>query len=328
MKSIVTGGAGFIGSHTVDLLIKEGHEVIVIDNLVGGRLDNLIHLKNNPNLSIVEKDINNLSGEENILANSDFIFHFAGIGDIVPSIENPYEYMKTNVLGTIRMLEIADMLNVKKFVYAASSSCYGLADTPTDELHKTDLKYPYALSKFQGEQACFHWSKVYGLNVNSIRIFNAYGTRSRTSGAYGAVIGVFLKQKLENKPFTVVGDGNQKRDFVYVTDVAKAFYLAGISKVSGEIFNLGAGNPQSINKLVKLIGGQKIEYIPKRNGEPNVTFADIKKIKKLLNWSPKVDFENGIKLILENISYWEKAPLWNKDSIKEATATWFKYMGE
>src|SRR5262249_24063021 len=149
----------------------------------------------------------------------DYVFHFAGIGDIVPSIERPMEYMSANVQGTVHMLECARHACVKKFVYAASSSCYGLATTPTSEVHPIAPLYPYALSKYQGEQAALHWHRVYRLPTNSIRIFNAYGTRSRTSGAYGAVFGVFLKQKLEGKPFTVVGDGDQTRDFLYVSDV-------------------------------------------------------------------------------------------------------------
>lgn len=324
MKFLVTGGAGFIGSHTVDLLLNHGHEVQVVDNLSGGNLKNIEHLKKNKKFSFIHKCINELL--PNDLHQPDYVIHFAGIGDIVPSIEQPLNYMKTNVLGTVNILELSRQLNVKKFVYAASSSCYGLAQTPTDESHPINPMYPYALSKYQGEQAVFHWAKVYGLNVNSLRIFNAYGTRSRTSGAYGAVIGVFLKQKIENKPFTVVGDGEQKRDFIYVTDVANAFYKAAISDINNEIFNVGAGNPQSINKLIDLLGPNKIEFIPKRSGEPEVTFAKIDKIKNFLEWEPSIDFKKGINLILKNIDYWNEAPLWDKDSIHKATKVWFEYM--
>lgn len=327
MKSLVTGGAGFIGSHCVDQLLDRGHKVIIVDNLVGGNLDNINHHSKNENFTFLQADINDLDVNSPVFDDLDYIFHFAGIGDIVPSIENPYDYMRTNVLGTIKILDLAVKKNVLKFVYAASSSCYGLANTPTAEDHPINPTYPYALSKFQGEQACFHWARVYGLKVNSIRIFNAYGTRSRTSGAYGAVMGVFLKQKLENKPFTVVGDGTQKRDFIYVTDVANAFIAAAETDVNGEVFNLGAGNPQSINRLVELLGGD-IEFIDKREGEPDITYAKIDKIKHLLEWSPKISFENGIKIILDNIDYWEKAPLWDKESIKNATRVWFKYMSK
>jgi UDP-glucose 4-epimerase len=253
------------------------------------------------------------------------VFHFAGIGDIVPSIERPMDYMSTNVLGTINVLECARYVQIQKLVYAASSSCYGLAKTPTDEAHPIDTKYPYALSKFQGEQAALHWHQIYKLPVNSIRIFNAYGTRSRTSGAYGAVFGVFLKQKLMGQPLTVVGDGSQTRDFLYVTDVARAFYAAAKTSRVGQIYNLGAGKPQSVNRLVELLGGERAD-IPSRPGEPDCTWADITKITSELEWSPHVSFEGGVATILENIDYWKDAPLWNPNSIADATKTWFKFM--
>jgi UDP-glucose 4-epimerase len=215
---------------------------------------------------------------------------------------------------------------VRKVVYAASSSCYGLATVPTREDHPLAPQYPYALSKYMGEQAVFHWNKVYGLPVNSIRIFNAYGTRSRTSGAYGAVFGVFLRQKLAGKPFTVVGDGAQKRDFLYVTDVARAFFAAAETDKVGEVWNLGAGNPQSVNRLVELLGGPVV-HIPKRPGEPDCTWADIGKIRKDIGWAPIVSFEEGVARIVAEIDYWREAPLWDPQSISEATKTWFQYLG-
>ena len=253
------------------------------------------------------------------------MFHFAGIGDIVPSIERPLEYMSTNVQGTVHVLEAARSAGVKKVVYAASSSCYGLAATPTREDHPIVPQYPYALSKYQGEQALFHWHKVYKLPVNAIRIFNAYGTRSRTSGAYGAVFGVFLRQKLADKPFTVVGDGTQTRDFLYVTDVARGFLAAAETDLVGEVFNLGAGNPQSVNRLVELLGGE-VTYIPKRPGEPDCTWADITKITTQLGWKPEVSFEDGVRRIVQQIDYWRDAPLWDPNSIAQATKTWFQML--
>ena len=222
--AIVTGGAGFIGSHMVDLLISKKYKVHVIDNLSGGHKKNLSHHKKNSLLKFEKIDIRNLKKNHSFFKNADFVFHFAGIGDIVPSIENPVNYMETNIQGTIRVLEASRYNNIKKFVYSASAACYGLNTSRTKESAKIDPKYPYALSKYMGEQAAFHWHKVYNLPVNSIRIFNAYGTRVRTTGAYGAVFGVFFKQKIKNKPFTIVGNGKQSRDFVYVTDVAKAFF--------------------------------------------------------------------------------------------------------
>ena len=242
------------------------------------------------------------------------MFHFAGIGDIVPSIERPTEYMATNVQGTVRVLEAARAAGVRKFVYAASSSCYGLAATPTREDHPIAPQYPYALSKYLGEQAALHWHQVYRLPVNSIRIFNAYGTRVRTTGAYGAVFGVFFKQKLAGKPFTVVGDGSQRRDFVYASDVAEAFWRAAMTPRSGEIWNLGAGNPQSVNRLVELIGGP-VTYIPKRPGEPEITWADIGKITSELGWQPRIPFEDGVRRMIAEIDKWRDAPLWDAASI-------------
>lgn len=323
--AIVTGGAGFIGSHMVDLLLRKNYKVRVLDNLFGGRKENLNHHKNNKDLEVCIKDIRNCRITDKVFENVKVIFHFAGIGDIVPSIERPYDYLDVNCQGTINILECAKENKIKHFVYAASSSCYGQAKVPTDENHPIDTKYPYALSKYFGEQAVLHWSKVYDLKANSIRIFNAYGTRSRTSGAYGAVFGVFLKQKLANKSFTVVGDGEQTRDFLYVTDVCSAFYSVFSSNYQGEIFNLGAGKPQSINKLVKLLKGTSIS-IPKRPGEPECTWANTKKIKEFTNWKPKVSFEEGVKLVLKNIDYWKDSPLWDENSIHKATNIWFKFM--
>lgn len=321
--AVVTGGAGFIGSHMVDLLIERGCKVRVIDNLVGGREANLDQHKNNPLLTFAESDIRAYQPNDALFEGVDYVFHFAGIGDIVPSIEKPLEYMSANVQGTVHMLECARHAKVKKFVYAASSSCYGLAKTPTREDHPIDPQYPYALSKYQGEQAVFHWNRVYKLPVNSIRIFNAYGTRSRTSGAYGAVFGVFLRQKLAGTPFTVVGDGTQTRDFLYVTDIAAAFFRAADTDKTGEVWNLGAGNPQPVNKLVSLLGGPVV-HIPKRPGEPDCTWADIAKIQRDLNWAPQVSFEEGVGRIVAQIDYWRDAPLWDPGSIAKATEGWFK----
>jgi UDP-glucose 4-epimerase len=320
--AVVTGGAGFIGSHMVDLLVSEGYEARVIDNLVGSREENLSHLRNEPAVKFEQRDIRSYMPADPFFDKAKYVFHFAGIGDIVPSIERPLEYMSANVHGTAHALECARHAGARKFVYAASSSCYGIAQVPTREDHPIAPQYPYALSKYQGEQACFHWQQVYRLPVNSIRIFNAYGTRSRTSGAYGAVFGVFLRQKLAGKPFTVVGDGQQSRDFLYVTDVARAFFLAATSAGSGEVYNLGAGNPQTVRRLVELLGGEVI-YIPKRPGEPECTWADISKIRRGLGWQPQVSFEAGVRKILDNIDYWRNAPLWDPESIAHATRTWF-----
>jgi UDP-glucose 4-epimerase len=321
--AIVTGGAGFIGSH---ILLARGFRVRVLDNLSGGREANLAHHAGNPDLALERGDIRALAPDSKLFDGAKFVFHFAGIGDIVPSIERPIDYMDVNVQGTVRVLEAARHAKVEKLVYAASSSCYGLADTPTREDHKIDPQYPYALSKYQGEQAAFHWHRVYKQPVNAIRIFNAYGVRVRTTGAYGAVFGVFFKQKLAGKPFTVVGDGSQKRDFIYASDIAEAFLKAAEAKQSGEIWNVGAGNPQSVNRLIELIGG-KVVYVPKRPGEPDVTWADIGKITRELGWAPKIPFEEGVARMMAEIENWRDAPLWEPESIAKATKTWFEFLG-
>lgn len=325
--AVVTGGAGFIGSHMVDILVEKGFSVRVIDNMTGGHINNLQQHEGNPDVVVEAIDVRDLKPYSTSFNNAKFVFHFAGVGDIVPSIENPIDYMATNVQGTVRVLECSRHANVDKFVYAASSSCYGLAEVPTTEDHLIDPQYPYALSKYQGEQAAYHWHKVYGLPVNSICIFNAYGPRVRTTGAYGAVFGVFFRQKLAGKPYTVVGDGTQRRDFIYVRDVAKAFYAAADTTISGERFNVGADTPVSINRLVEILGGETVK-LPKRPGEPDVTHADISKITSKLNWQPEVPFEEGVQNMLVNIERWNDAPLWDEASIADATKSWFRYMSK
>ena len=233
--------------------------------------------------------------------------------------------MEVNVQGTVKVLEASRFYKIKKFVYAASASCYGKTKKPVDENHKINLEHPYALIKFLGEKAVLHWHNVYGFPVNSIRIFNAYGPRVRTTGAYGAVIGVFFKQKIEKKPLTIVGNGKQSRDFVYVKDVAKAFLHAAKTKFNGQVYNVGTGKPQSVNHLASLIGGKK-SFIPDRPGEPRKSSADIRKIKKELKWFPQIKFDDGIKSMIKEIHKWKDAPLWTPKKIKKATKTWFSYL--
>lgn len=328
MKCLVTGGAGFIGSHLTELLLEKGHSVLVIDNLSNGRLANLDHLKDNPVLKIVIEDVSNFEAVKRYFEGIDWVFHLAALADIVPSIVEPLKYHKSNVDGTVSALEASRLANVKRLVYAASSSCYGIPDVyPTSETAEIRTEYPYALTKYLGEQMVLHWGRVYKLPVVTLRLFNVYGPRTRTSGTYGAVFGVFLAQKLNNQPYTVVGDGTQTRDFVFVKDVARAFLAAAESNAINDFFNVGTGNPQSVNKLVGLLGGEKI-HIPKRPGEPSATHADISKIRRDLGWQPQVSFEEGVKIMLQNIDYWREAPVWTPDKIAEATKEWFKNLSE
>jgi len=324
--AVVTGGAGFIGSHMVDRLLDEGFRVHVIDNLVGGRLENLAHRKDDDNLVVETRDIRDFAPRDKLFAGAEYIFHFAGIGDIVPSIDKPVDYLSTNVMGTVKVLECARHARVCKLVYAASSSCYGLADVPTREDAPIQPQYPYALSKYMGEEAVLHWGRVYRLPVNSIRIFNAYGTRSKTSGVYGAVFGVFLAQKIAGKPFTLVGDGTQRRDFLFVTDVAHAFFLAATTDRVNEVYNLGAGNPHTVNSLIELLGRGEVVRVPKRPGEPDCTWADITKIERDLGWKQQVSFEEGVGQMLKNLDYWRGAPVWDPVSIAGATKNWFAFL--
>lgn len=325
--ALVTGGAGFIGSHIVDLLLEQGSEVRILDNLTGGRLQNFEHNKENPLFTFHNLDITTVDLNHHIFRGVDWLFHMAGIGDIVPSIEKPLEYFHTNAYGTARIAEAARIANVKKVVYAASSSCYGTAAVPTNELAPINPQYPYALTKYIGEQTLLHYNQVYGLPVNSIRIFNAYGPRSRTSGAYGAVFGVFLRQKLAGKPLTVVGDGMQSRDFVYATDVARAFVAAALTDKVGEIYNIGFGSPRTIDELTKMLSSE-IVHIPERPGEPRCTWADISKITNDLGWKPLITLEEGVDELLQQISYWNDAPLWDPSSIEGATKAWFDYLSK
>ena len=323
-KSLVTGGAGFIGSHLVDALLVQGHEVIVLDNFSTGRSENLDHVADK--IELIECDISSSDDWQDYFDGVDRVFHLAALADIVPSIEKPDNYYYSNVNGTFNVLEASKQYGIKKVVYSASSSCYGIPDEcPTNETAEIRSQYPYALTKYLGEQLVMHWCQVYNLPAVSLRFFNVYGPRSRTSGTYGAVFGVFLAQKLACKPFTVVGDGTQTRDFTFVSDVVNAIWIAAESDISGEVINIGSDNTYSVNRLVELLDGD-IVHIPKRPGEPDCTWADISKAKKLLNWQPQVSLEEGVHILLQNIDYWREAPVWDKQSIAKETEKWFEYL--
>ncbi|MDI7166512.1 SDR family oxidoreductase [Leptospira santarosai] len=325
MKALVTGGAGFIGSHLVDLLLENRFEVTVLDNFSTGRALNLDHIKEK--IDLVECDLSIQGDWVRKFQSIDYVFHLAALADIVPSIQNPDGYFQSNVTGTLNVLQASRHYGVKRFVYAASSSCYGIPEIyPTPETSPILPQYPYALTKRMGEELVIHWAQVYKFPALSLRFFNVYGPRSRTSGTYGAVFGVFLAQKLAGKPFTVVGDGKQTRDFTYVRDVVEAVFASAQSDRVGEIYNVGSGATISVNRIVELLKGD-VTYIPKRPGEPDSTFADITKIKKDLKWSPRISIEVGIAELIKNIDYWREAPVWTPDKIEKATSDWFKYLG-
>tara|TARA_Y100000590_G_scaffold455692_1_gene604834 strand:- start:2839 stop:3816 length:978 start_codon:yes stop_codon:yes gene_type:complete len=324
MKIIVTGGAGFIGSNLVEQLAKDGHKIIVLDNFSTGRRKNLDNLKNK--IKLIKCNLHIKGNWEKFFKNIDWVFHLAALADIVPSIENPKAYFLSNVNATYNVLEASRKYKIKKIVYSASSSCYGIPQNyPTNENEEIKTEYPYSLTKYLAEQLILHWNKVYNLKSISLRFFNVYGPKARTSGTYGAVLGVFLAQKLANKPFTVVGDGTQTRDFTFVSDVVDAMISAAKSKINNEVINIGSSKTYSVNQLAELLKGDTI-YIPKRPGEPDCTWADISKAKKLLKWKPKISLEEGINIVLKNIDYWKEAPVWDKKSISKATKKWFKYL--
>ncbi len=326
MKTIVTGGAGFIGSHLSELLLENGHKVTVLDDLSTGRLDNLAHLKGSSGFSFNHVDVADAEAILPYFKGVEWVFHLAALADIILSVRQPLAYHRANVDGTVAVAEAARLAGVKRFVYAASSSCYGIPDVlPTPETAVVRPQYPYALTKVLGERIVLHWGQVYKLPVVSLRLFNVYGPRSRTSGTYGAVFGVFLAQKLAGKPFTVVGDGTQTRDFTFVTDVARAFLAAAESTLQQELFNVGSGGTYSVNRLVKLLGGPAV-HIPKRPGEPDCTFADTTKIRTHLNWKPDVSFEDGVGRSLAGIEGWRDAPVWTPESISDVAKEWFHYL--
>ena len=325
MKCIITGGAGFIGSNLADKLVLLGHKVTVIDDLSTGVKKNLNNIKNK--IKFINHDISKETPKfKKIFNGADWVFHLAGLADIVPSIRNPKKYFKANVEGTLNVINASKDSKVKKFVYAGSASYYGIPKRfPIKEDAPIETNYPYALTKYLGEKLVLDWAKIYKAKNVSLRFFNVYGPRSRTTGAYGAVFGVFLAQKLSKKPLTIVGNGKQTRDFVHVYDLVNGLILAAKRGKPGEVYNVGGGKEISVNYIAKLIGGKKI-YIPRRPGEPLRSLASIKKIKTKLKWQPKVSVKQGVGELLENIKHWKQAPVWTPKKIKHATKDWFKYL--
>lgn len=323
-KILVTGGAGFIGSHLVEKLVKN-NKVTIIDDLSTGNLKNLKNVIKNKNLKFVKKDLNNKHLDK-YFKNIKLVYHLAAQSDIIPSVKNPRKYFDSNVNATINLVEYCKNHGINKIIYAASSSCYGVPKKyPTNENEKIDTRYPYSFTKYIAEEVLIHWGQVYNIEIKSLRLFNVFGPRVRTIGHYGAMFGVFLAQKANGFPLTIVGNGKQKRDFTFVSDVVEAFILAGKSDSKKKIFNIGTGKPVSINYVASLISKNKIN-IPKRPGEPDKTHSNIALAKKHLNYNPKIKFKDGLNFMLSSLSSWKKAPLWTKKTIKESTKDWFKYI--
>src|SRR3990167_3311949 len=292
-KIICFGGAGFIGSHLVDRLIELGHEVLVMDNLSSGKIENI-----NPKAAFLEKDIkNSFTGDPDTdPLNIDYIFHLAAIPRVPYSVERPVETHDANVTGTLNVLEFARKWKVKKVIFASSSSVYGDNAPPQKEKMERRPISPYALHKSIGEQYMSLYDTLYGVPTLSLRFFNVYGKRSDPDSPYYLVIGKFLKAKKEGKPLTIFGTGEQSRDFTYITDVVDGLVKAMESSFHNEVINLCNGKNTSINKVAELIGGEK-EYLPARKGDVFMTLGSPNKAKKLLGWKGKVEIKEGIKLM-------------------------------
>ena len=294
-KTIVTGGAGFIGSNLVDALVERGDEVVVIDNLSGGTKENI-----NTEADFHQIDICDLEAIRPLFKDADLCFHLAAKPRVQFSIENPQETHNVNVTGTLNILEASREAGLSRVVFSSSSSIYGDQDImPIVETMEANPKSPYGLHKYIGERYARVWSEVYSLQTVSLRYFNVYGPRQSAEGAYALVIAKFLEQVKQGQKMTITGDGEQTRDFTHIRDVVKAnLFSAESDKVgSGEAINIGAGNNVSINKIAELIGGE-IEYIPPRF-EPKNTLADNQRARDLLGWEPQVSIEDGIKELKE-----------------------------
>ena len=292
--SIVTGGAGFIGSHIVDKLINLNHKVICIDNEYSDN-DQFYWNDKSDNHKL---DILNIDSIKNLFQNVDYVFHCAAESRIGPAIENPLNATKINVIGTCNILQCAREFNIQKVVYSSTSSGYGNNKCPNVETQRDDCLNPYSVSKIAGEKLCKMYSELFGLPTIIFRYFNVYGERAPQKGQYCPVIGIFLRQKKAGKKLTIVGDGNQRRDFIYVGDVAEANVLAALKDVKsdyfGTNFNIGYGENVSIKEIADLISKDQV-FIPPRIGEVEQNLANIDKVIDILGWRPKVSVEQWIK---------------------------------
>lgn len=330
MRAIVTGGAGFIGSHLAGLLLEKGHEVIVLDDLSSGDQENIPPGADFRVFDISDGRLKDALGKDLEEDYVDWVFHLAGKASIVPSIRNPETYHDVNVTGTLKVLQLARILNAKKFIYAASGSCYGIPDEiPTSENCRVNPMYPYALTKYIAEQYIIHWSKVYGLPYVSLRLFNVFGPRMCLSGGYGGLFSTILAQKFNNQPVITIGNGEQRRDFVYVTDAAKAFLVAAESNIANEVFNIGQGDSVSVNRILRLLGieEESVKRLPDRPGEPKETLALIQKAKRMLGWEPKISFKDGLALMTANANYWKAGRVWTWDESVKSQEDWYQYLG-
>ena len=294
MKSLVTGGAGFIGSNLVDRLLEMGHEVVVIDNEYSDAHD---HFYWNDNAQNYKYDIRDYENTRPLYDGVDYVFHIAAEARIQPAIENPIEAVSINSVGTVTVLQCAREAGVKRVMYSSTSSGYGMNETPNVETQPDDCLNPYSVSKVNGEKLCKMCTDLFGLQTVCFRYFNVYGERQPIRGQYAPVIGIFLRQKAAGEPLTIVGDGNQRRDFTHVSDVVKANVMAAISnpdpEAFGQIYNVGTGTNHSVNQIARQISDNTVN-IPPRPGEARYTLANTKKITETFGWKPTVKLEEWI----------------------------------
>lgn len=337
MRVLVTGGAGFIGARLVEELLKNGDEVLVIDSFATSNRDRLtpVFEEFGPG-SCDYVDIADRGGVERWFQGNamvrplDCVYHLAARASIVPSVQNPRLYHDVNVTGTLNILEMVRRYAVPRFVYAASGSCYGIpAELPTSEQCPVQPLYPYALTKWMGEQYALHFGRLYGISVMSLRLFNVFGPRMCLSGGYGGVFSIILPQKLNNKPVVLIGDGGQRRDFVYVTDVAQAFLKASGAGLRNEVINIARGQSVSISEILSLVGisDEEVVRMPDRPGEPRLTQADISYAASALHWKPLVSFEDGLREMLKDQSYWRNARVWTYQETVDAQREWYARFG-
>ncbi len=326
MRALVTGGCGFIGGHLVQKLFDDGHDVRVLDNLSTGRSENIENLIQAGSIELIRGQIQDRQAAETAMSGRTHVFHLAALADIVPSIVSPATYFDVNVNGTAVIAEAARQEASKNLFTQHPRHVMAFQTRHQQKRRRAAPPVSLCIHQMAWRETIKHWGQVYGMPFVSLRLFNVYGPRSRTSGTYGAVFGVFLAQKLAGKPMTIVGDGMQSRDFTFVTDVVSAFITAAQSDLTSAVMNVGSGGSYPVNLLAELLGGATV-HIPERPGEPDVTLADTTRIRTELGWNPSITFEEGVATMLDNIEYWRDAPIWDPDSISDATELWFKHLG-
>tara|TARA_R100000231_G_scaffold43851_1_gene37948 strand:- start:121 stop:1017 length:897 start_codon:yes stop_codon:yes gene_type:complete len=293
-KSLVTGAAGFIGSNLVDSLLKNGHEVVAVDNEYSDAHDQFYWNKNSYNVNC---DVRDYKALKNCMWDVDYVFHLAAEARIQPAIKNPIEAVSINSVGTCTVLQCARETGVKRVIYSSTSSGYGMNQPPNVETQKDDCLNPYSVSKVNGEKLCKMYTDLFGLPTISFRYFNVYGERQPLRGQYAPVIGIFLRQRAANEPLTIVGDGDQRRDFTHVSDVVSANILAATSDVDdsafGQVYNVGTGENHSVNEIANLISDNQVN-IPPRIGEARISLANNEKLRKTFGWKPTVKLDDWI----------------------------------